>query len=336
MFDSALSCSSSSGNALRVSDLETYAKEWLMDGEIAQHSKDTLANRRLIIRNLLWFLRREKFETVGHQELRRFFRYFHNAHEEAGGRWGNPQEKTPVKPSTVASYHRHIRTFFRWLVAGEYIASSPMEKIAPPIDRPDEIQPFSEEQVSALVKAAQETLTPKRDVAILLFLLDTGVRLTELCGLRRKDIDLPSRTAHVVGKGNKARNVPMGLKTLQALRDYLKEEKREEDDPIFLSKRGEALRLSGVQQLIDRLGDASEVRGVRCSPHTFRHTFAVLFLRNGGNQFTLMRILGHTDLRMTSRYVSLAQADIENQHRAYSPVDNMKKIPLRRTKAARG
>ena len=269
-------------------------------------------------------------------ELKRFFRYFLTAHEEAGGRWGNPQETTPVKPSTVATYHRHIRALFRWLVANDYIPDSPMEKIPAPIDRPDEIQPFTEEHISVLVKAAQETHTPKRDVAILLFLLDTGARLTEICGLKRKDIDLPSRTAHVVGKGNKARNVPIGLKTLQALRDYLREEKREEEDPIFLSKRGEALTDTGVQQMIYRLGEASEIRGVRCSPHTFRHTFAVQFLRNGGNQFTLMRILGHNDLRMTSRYVSLAQADIEKQHRAYSPVDNMKKLPLKRTKAAKG
>lgn len=143
MFDSRLPCSSSSGDALRVSDLETYAKEWLLDGETAQHSKDALANRRLIVRNFLWFLKREGCETVTVYELKRFFRYFHNAHEEAGGRRGNPQEKTPVKPSTVASYHRYIRTFFRWLVAKGCLPDSPVEKMSVPFDRPGEIRPFT-------------------------------------------------------------------------------------------------------------------------------------------------------------------------------------------------
>jgi site-specific recombinase XerD len=60
-------------------------------------------------------------------------------------------------------------------------------------------------------------------------------------------------------------------------------------------------------------------------PHTFRHTFAVMFLRAGGNTFTLQQLLGHTSLAMTNRYVALAQADIENQHRQFSPADHLKK-----------
>ena len=167
------------------------------------------------------------------------------------------------------------------------------------------------------------------------FLVDSGVRLAELCGLRRKHIDFSNMTARVLGKGDKERTVYFGMKASKALRDYLREEDRKEEDPIFLSRRGEALTDTGVQQLIDRLGEAAEIRGVRCSPHTFRHTCAVQFLRSGGNQFSLMKLLGHNDLRMTSRYVLLAEADLENQHRAHSPVDNMKKIPLRRTKAAK-
>jgi integrase/recombinase XerD len=64
---------------------------------------------------------------------------------------------------------------------------------------------------------------------------------------------------------------------------------------------------------------------VRLSPHTFRHTFAIEFLRNGGNQFTLMALLGHTDVKMTQRSVTYAQADIAAQHRINSPVDRMRR-----------
>ncbi|MCX6382163.1 MAG: hypothetical protein NT023_22245 [Armatimonadetes bacterium] len=65
MFDSRLPCNVLADGSLRVQDLETFAKEWLLDGEILQHSPDTLTNRRLYVRNLLWFLKREGFETVG-------------------------------------------------------------------------------------------------------------------------------------------------------------------------------------------------------------------------------------------------------------------------------
>jgi integrase/recombinase XerC/integrase/recombinase XerD len=312
-----------------VRDLESYTKEWLLDGEIAQHSSKTLANRKIYLKNLLWFLKHRGYETVGTQELKQFMRYFHQGHTEEGGRWGNPQEKTPVKPSTVATYHRHIRAFFRWLVDNDYLTDSPMEKVPVPIDRPDEIQTFTDEQIQALLRVAQKSSTPLRDRALLLILLDTGMRLSELCNLQKKDIDLLRGTGQVMGKGNKARTFYIGRKATQALRDYLRREEREETDCLFFSKRGEPLTQTGVQQLIDRFGEVAEIAGVRCSPHTFRHTFAVKFIRGGGCQFALQKLLGHTDLRMTSRYVALAEADLEQQHRAYSPVDSMKQIPLK-------
>jgi site-specific recombinase XerD len=85
------------------------------------------------------------------------------------------------------------------------------------------------------------------------------------------------------------------------------------------------LTRSGLLQLIRRLGKAAKIEACRCSPHTFRHTFAVEFLRAGGNVFTLKELLGHTTLTMTQRYVAIAQADIESQHRRFSPADRLKR-----------
>ncbi len=86
------------------------------------------------------------------------------------------------------------------------------------------------------------------------------------------------------------------------------------DEYVFTSKRGltagEPLTRSGVLQLIHHLADEAGIKNVRASPHTFRHTFAISFLRNGGNQFTLMTLLGHTNLKQTNRYVQVAEADM--------------------------
>ena len=138
---------------------------------------------------------------------------------------------------------------------------------------------------------------------------------------------MSARKCIVLGKGNKHRVVYFGRQTAKALWNYLREEDREPCSPVFLSDRGtkagEPLTRAGLRQLIERLGKAANIEAVRCSPHTFRHTFAVTFLRNGGNVFSLQQILGHTSLQMTNRYVAVSQADLERQHRQFSPVDRL-------------
>ena len=138
---------------------------------------------------------------------------------------------------------------------------------------------------------------------------------------------MDERRCTVLGKGNKKRLIYFGRKTNRALRHYLRRRRHLADSPVFLGERGpdssEGLHPNGLRQLIQRLGHAAGLKAVRCSPHTFRHTFAIEFLRVGGNQFTLKEILGHTTLQMTNKYVALAQADIQNQHRQYSPADRL-------------
>lgn len=311
-----------------LADLERYAKGWLLDSEIRQLSPGTISNRKLIIEKLLWFFKQKELSCCGTLELRQFLAYVSNGHEDAEGRWGNARLTKHVRPGTASMYFARLRTFFRFLVAEDIIEFSPMEKMRPPINRPDQIQPFTPEQVLALQRSAKKSEHPRRDEAICLFLLDTGVRASELCGLRMSNMDLQGRRATVVGKGNKTRAVYFGRDTTKALWQYLKETPREGDEALFTSDRGtragEALTRSGLLQLIMRLGKSAKIEATRCSPHTFRHSFAVEFLRAGGNLFTLQTLLGHTSLAMSRRYTALAQADLEKQHREFSPVDRMK------------
>jgi site-specific recombinase XerD len=312
-----------------VTELERQAEGWLLDGEIQQHSKQTLATRCLFMSKLVWFLRHQDFQECGTLELRQFPVYLTRGHEETGGRWGNPHLNRPVRPRTVKDYHGHLRTFFRWLVSEGVLEVSPLEAIPAPTARPDQIQPFTEAQVGALLSAARRSQHPRRDEAVVMFLLDTGMRASELCTLKLRDLDLSGKKAVVLGKGNKHRAVYFGRSTAKALWQHLKEDPRDPESPVFFADRGpragEPLTRWGVRQIIERLGKAAGIEAVRCSPHTLRHTMAVSFLRNGGQVFALKELLGHTDLKMTNRYVALAQADIENQHRQFSPVDRIRK-----------
>jgi len=315
-------------DAVTVADITGHLQDWLMDGQFRQHSPRTRECRENLQQKLLWFLQRENADTCGISQLRGFLAHVASGHEEPSGRWGNPRMNKPVRPATVHSYYRELRVFFNWLVEEGVLAVSPVDRLAAPQLRTEQVQPFTPEQTQSILHAAQQSVHPRRNEAIVLFLLDTGIRASELCSLKMSDLDIKGQRCTVVGKGNKRRTIHFGRTVTKALWRYLQEQAHQESDPIFISDRGtsagEHLTRSGLLQLVEKLGKKAKLQAVRCSPHTFRHTFAVDFLRNGGNVFSLKEMLGHTGLHMTNKYVALAQADIANQHRQFSPADRLK------------
>ena len=92
---------------------------------------------------------------------------------------------------------------------------------------------------------------------------------------------------------------------------------------LFLNNNGLPLRKNGVQQMLRRSGRRAGISGVRCSPHTLRHTFARSYLLNGGDIFSLQKILGHSSLASVRIYLNLFTTDIKKQHQRFSPVDNL-------------
>lgn len=167
--------------------------------------------------------------------------------------------------------------------------------------------------------------TAKRDKAIILTLLDTGMRVSELCGIDISTVDFDMGRILVTGKGNKQRFVYLGKVSKQAVWRYLTErfpnDAPPKDEPLFVNQDGfHRMTRYGVLLLLKRLGKKIGVLGVH--PHRFRHTFAIQFLRNGGNVFELQQLLGHSDLEMVRNYVKLAQLDLEVIARKASPVDN--------------
>ena len=164
--------------------------------------------------------------------------------------------------------------------------------------------------------------TALRNRTIILLLLDTGIRASELCGLAIKDADLTNKRILVLGKGNKERAVPISPRTAKTLWRYLTTERKDEpvNAPLFLGSEGDPLNRDALLKLLIRLRAKAGVND--CHPHRFRHTFAVNFLRNGGNAFELQMALGHTTLQMVQTYLALAQADLDAAHRKASPVEN--------------
>ena len=246
-------------SAVSLPDLRRFGEGWLLSCDVARHSTATLYNRRLYLSKLIWFLEEAGATVCDTLELRQFFSYLNHGHSQPGGRWGNPQLTKPVSTGTTATYDRHLRTFYSWLVKEEVIGRSPMDKIPEPMDRPDQVDPFADEEVERLIAASKKSNYARRDEAIIWFLLDTGIRASELCAVRMRDVDLQARKVRIEdGKGGKARSVWFGIATAKALWNYLKSEPHDDEDPLFFNNRGEALTRSGLQQLIERLNKNCE------------------------------------------------------------------------------
>jgi integrase len=161
----------------------------------------------------------------------------------------------------------------------------------------------------------------ERNRAIILLLLDTGIRATELCSLRIHHIDLKSRWVRVYGKGDKERVLPFSARTGKSIWKYLALRKEDNaGDYLFITNYGDPLNNDSLLKAMISIGRRAGVRGV--TVHRFRHTFAVSYLRNGGDAFTLQMMLGHSTMEMVKTYLALAQADLEKNHKIASPVDN--------------
>ncbi len=229
-----------------------------------------------------------------------------------------------VSSETVERAYGGLRCAFRfWKREGE-LAANPMELVERPRHERVLIRPLSPEQAALLVAAPDaRTVAGLRDRAIFMLLLDSGLRVSELLSLEAERVDWEDCTATVMGKGRKERSVPFSERTCAALREYAQARAGGpvESPVFFLGLTGKPMHRGLVRALMVRYGRRVGITGVRLSPHTLRHTFAVMYIRNGGDPFSLQEILGHSTLEMTKRYVHLARRDVSEQHKKFSPMD---------------
>jgi integrase/recombinase XerC/integrase/recombinase XerD len=264
------------------------------------------------------------------ETIRFFLSYLRD--ESRTARWGSetPNTARPARPSTVDTYFRALRAFCNFAVREGLLERSPCQTVKAPRVPKDQVQPFTADQAQSLVDAAKQSSQPLRDSALILVLLDTGLRVSELCSLTIRDVDPETKQLTIRGKGNKVRHVFLSATVRRALWRYVEHERRlaSDDEPLFVASRGRradaGLTPSGVFQLFQRLGQAARIRGVRCSPHTARHYFAISLLRNGASLFELQVLMGHEDLTVLRRYVALAEADLAQVHRRASPASRLR------------
>ncbi len=242
-----------------------------------------------------------------------------------------PTQERQLSTFTVRGYVRALKVFFTWCMEEELLEANPTTRLAQP-KAPDYLIPtFTPEHIEKMLATCdQKTDEGFRDYVLLLVLLDTGMRVSELCGLRLEDVHVSGSSGayvKVFGKGRKEREIGLHPEVGKLLWKYI-QKYRHPGNPLetalFVGRQGEPLRVGGVGSLLKRVKKASGIQGVRVSAHTFRHTFAKFYLQRGGEVFKLSREMGHSTVQVTEVYLKdFRSSEARREHTAFSPIGGL-------------
>lgn len=284
-------------------DLDEAQHEFMLHQRSAGHSQHTINHYTVSLRHLTTAMSElgiEELEEIRPKHLRQFF----------------VDLQAKFKPKTAWGIASDIRAFFNFHQA-ENDLPNPMSRVELP-KVPREILPaFTQAEVQALMKQTEgKDAIQVRNRALLLTLLDSGIRLCELQGMKVGDIDMQTGVFKVMGKGSKERLSRLGHEAQKAMLRYMRIRQGKPGEPLWVGVRGPMTRL-GLAETIEKLGRRANVHA---HPHKFRRTCALTMLRSGADVFSVQYLLGHSDLDILKRYVAQTQTDYLNAHERFSAV----------------
>lgn len=312
--------------------IETY----ILDHIGGNHSPKTLEWHQTALNLFATYLEQEEgVAAVREIEASHITAWFAFMRKTPGARGKVRSERT------IQTYARSVRAFFHWLIRRQLLEMNPFALVTfPKVGKPL-IQTITAEELESLLWACappNETgpiaeRAAVRNKAILWVFYDTGIRVSELCGLRLNSFDRKRGMLTVWGKGSKERRIALGQNCQRHLLYYLDHHRPTEEelsewgnaseDHIFLSETRLPFTKNGVTQLFARLKQRVGIKGRRVSPHIFRHTFAIRYLVNGGDPFSLQELLGHEDMATVKIYMRMNDETIQEQKRKFSPGDHL-------------
>lgn len=240
------------------------------------------------------------------ETITKFFKHLHVRKRIVG----KNTEKQGVKDSTIKTYGSKLNSFFEWLKDRGEIEENPITKIKLPQPHYDDHQALKKDEISkimaAIIQNPKNNFLRKRDMLMVSILLYCGLRRGELAGLELRDIDMNKEVLTIraeTSKSRRMRQIPINPLLLMNLQDYLKERKERECKAGYLlipDNRDSKFTLHGLKHWVNRLRNLS---GIRFHLHQFRHTFACMLVKSGASSAIIQKLMGHTDLRMTERYL---------------------------------
>jgi site-specific recombinase XerD len=268
-----------------------------------------------------------KVQDLSVEDGREYLRSLMERNTRYQGHPMHKEKKGKLKTQYIHGLGRAVRSFSTWAYEEGYLEENVMRRLKLPQLPKTLPEPLTEDEIQKVLAASLDATRERlRNFSILMLFLDTWIRLDELVNLRLSRVDFSIGEMTVVGKGNKERIVPIGLQAKKALLEYITKERTDpvnpqNEDVVFLNADGYPVTHDAVEKLFQRVKKKAEVE--KLHPHACRYTFSVRYLVNGGDAFSLQKILGHTSLEMTRKYVNLASGDVKEKHRKFSPMDNL-------------
>ncbi len=239
-----------------------------------------------------------------------------------------PQQHSLLSPQTIRGHIRGLKAFSSWLYREKYTDENKLQYLKIPRVPEKLIEPLTDQEVDQIAYSInQNSSTGVRNYAIFVTTNDNGLRASELADIGLGQLDLKGGYVKVMGKGLKERIVPIGDFVKTILWNYIERIRPEPAiigcDKLFLSSDGHPITANTIKLVFSRLAKKSGVKRLHC--HLCRHTFAINYLLNGGDIFSLREILGHTTLEMVNHYLHFTRSQITAQHHKYSPMDRLQK-----------
>ncbi len=308
----------------RVVTVKQAVDSFLLSCKVEGKSYGTIECYTDKLKGFLWYANSHEWPSdirdVTTDHLREFLVYL----RETPHRFNStcPRAMRPINGTTVQKYYRAMSALFNWSVSQGILEASPLVRIKVPRAERKVVKSLDATEVNQLIMSLGSSFDGVRNKAIILVLVDCGLRLGELLNIKTGDINMEQQVIKVDGKTGE-RVVRYGSMTEKALQRYLRLRSRVNghNDSLWLTRKGVTLKDSSVETLFIKLRSRT---GIHVHPHLLRHTFATMWLKNGGEGLMLQRLLGHTTLMMTNRYCqAVGSYDAIESHKKYSPVDRM-------------
>ncbi len=310
---------------------ENLLAQYRLSLEVANRSPKTISWYLPILRRFFGFLKEKGYSIditkIGRDELRAYIKYLQET-ERWANKPGNGKNRGKMSAYSIQGHTRALKAYWSWLVREGYIKINPLENIPLPKVPQYVIRTLTCEQINKLLSAIDKS-TPLgfKYYCIILLLVDTGMRISELVNIKVSDVDIRRGFVTIFGKGQKQRVVPVSRITVRELLRYLdrfRQSNEYTDSPyLFPDNYGGSVTVNSIQQYLRRLAQKVGIEDVKVTPHIFRHTFATNAAAQGVNAFILKEIMGHSSMQTTMRYVHPQPDDLKVQHEVFSMVKDL-------------
>lgn len=237
-----------------------------------------------------------------------------------------PEQAAALSPRTVQCHVRALKAFSTWLYAEGHTDENRLKILKLPKAPVTIMEPLTTQEIEKITSSIdKKSRTGSRNYAIVATMLDSGLRASGVASISLGNLNIKDGFIKVTGKGNKERVVPIGEHVRRVLWSYIEKVRPEPASPgfnnLFLTTDGQPLTVNTIKLLFTRMAKSSGV--ARLHAHLCRHTFAINYLLNGGDIFSLKEILGHTTLEMVAHYLHFTTSQITSQHHKFSPMDKL-------------